>query len=218
MGIAFGGECMNWMDMTLREYQAALASSSPTPGGGTAAAVALGQAASLAIMVSDLTLGKERWKEGWEVAEAVQSVAIPLLHESGVLANQDSEAFDLVMESFALPKTTEDEKLVRRNAIRQATLHAAEIPYKTAESAMSLMRVLEPLARLGNANAVTDVGVSGLLASAAGKGAIFNVEINLDSLPEDHGLNMRQELSNLKEEMRLVSRSIMDAVRERMEA
>ena len=54
MGIAFGGECMNWMDMTLREYQAALASSSPTPGGGTAAAVALGQAASLAIMVCDL--------------------------------------------------------------------------------------------------------------------------------------------------------------------
>ena len=161
---------MNWMDMTLREYQAALASSSPTPGGGTAAAIALGQAASLAIMVSDLTLGKERWKEGWEVAEAVKNVAIPLLHESGVLANQDSDAFDLVMESFALPKTTEDEKLVRRNAIRQATLRAAEIPYKTAESAMRLMRVLEPLARLGNANAVTDVGVSGLLASSGRKG------------------------------------------------
>ena len=208
---------MNWMDMTLREYQAALASSSPTPGGGTAAAVALGQAASLTIMVSDLTLGKERWKEGWEIAEMAQSVAIPLLHESGVLAKQDSDAFDMVMDSFGLPKTTEEEKIARRSAIREATLHAAEIPYKTAASAMSLMRVLEPLARLGNANAVTDVGVSSLLASAAGKGAIFNVEINLDSLPEDQGLDMRQNLSNLKEEMRTVSRTIMDAVRERME-
>jgi len=208
---------MNWMDMTLREYQAALASSSPTPGGGTAAAVALGQAASLAIMVCDLTLGKERWAEGWGSAEAVQSVAIPLLHQSGLLANQDSDAFDLVMESFALPKSTDEEKLMRRDAIRKATLHAAEIPFKTAEAAMSLMQVLEPLARLGNANAVTDVGVSSLLASAAGKGAIFNVEINLDSLPEDQGVNMRQGLSSLKEEMRLVSRSIMDAVRERMQ-
>ena len=73
---------MNWMDMNLKDFQTALASSSPTPGGGTASAIALGQAASLAVMVCDLTLGNERWKDGWSVAERVQLTAIPLLHLS----------------------------------------------------------------------------------------------------------------------------------------
>ena len=68
MGFGKGGGSMNWADMTLREFQSALASSSPTPGGGTASAVALGQAASLSIMVCDLTLGNEKWKDGWTIA------------------------------------------------------------------------------------------------------------------------------------------------------
>ena len=58
-----------WMEMSIREFQSALASSSPTPGGGTAAAIALGQAAALSIMVCDLTIGSEKWKEGWEISE-----------------------------------------------------------------------------------------------------------------------------------------------------
>ena len=85
---------MNWMDLSLRDFQAAIASSSPTPGGGTAAAVALGQAASLAVMVSDLTIGKEKWRSGWKHAEITRSVATPMMDAAGVLATDDSEAFD----------------------------------------------------------------------------------------------------------------------------
>ena len=208
---------MNWMDMSVREFQAALASSSPTPGGGTAAAVSLGQAAALAVMVCDLTLGKEKWEGGWPTAEHVQALAIPMLNRAGVLASEDSDAFDAVMDSFGLPKSTDDEKDARRTAIRSAMMTAASVPFETATLAMNLLQGLPELARLGNANAVTDVGVAGLLASAAAKGAVFNVEINLQSLPEDYATKMRTELPQMKETIRAASREVMDAVRERMD-
>jgi len=205
------------MDMTLRDFQSALASSSPTPGGGTAAAVALGQAASLTTMVCDLTLGNDKWSSGWAVAEAAQTVAIPLLNKAGELAQADSDAFDSVMESFKLPKSTDAEKTERRDAIRKATLAAAEIPYETARSALALMKHLPELAKRGNGNAVSDVGVAGLLASAAAKGAVFNVEINLGSLPEEMGGELRSNLVTLKHEVKVISRAIMQAVRDRLE-
>ena len=209
---------MNWADMTLREFQAALASSSPTPGGGTAAAVALGQAASLSIMVCDLTLGSEKWKAGWSIAEEIQALATPLMGRSNELATEDSEAFDRVMAGFRMAKATDEEKINRRDAIRKATLEAAVVPFETASLSLKLLSQLPELARIGNANAVTDVGVAGLLASAAAKGAVFNVEINLDSLPENMGESVRKELPALKEETRLTSRAVMDAVRDRMDA
>ncbi len=208
---------MNWMDMSVREFQAALASSSPTPGGGTAAAVSLGQAAALAVMVCDLTLGKEKWEGGWPTAEHVQALAIPMLNRAGVLASEDSDAFDAVMDSFGLPKSTDDEKDARRTAIRSAMMTAASVPFETATLAMNLLQGLPELARLGNANAVTDVGVAGLLASAAAKGAVFNVEINLQSLPDDYAIEMRTALPQMKESIRAASREVMDAVRDRMD-
>ncbi len=203
--------------MTLRDFQSALASSSPTPGGGTAAAVALGQAASLTVMVCDLTLGNEKWSDGWTVAEAAQTVAIPLLNKAGELAQADSDAFDGVMDSFKLPKSTDAEKTERRNAIRKATLVAAEIPYETAHSALALMKHLPELAKRGNGNAVSDIGVAGLLASAAAKGAVFNVDINLGSLPDELGGELRTDLLAMKNEVKEISRAIMQAVRDRLE-
>ena len=209
---------MNWMEMSLKDFQAALASSSPTPGGGTAAAVALGQAAALSVMVCDLTLGSEKWSDGWPIAEEIQLLAIPLLHHSGVLAQQDSDAFDEVMASFKLPKSTEEEKLGRRDAIRAATLHAAQIPFETAQQASRLLNKLPQLAAKGNSNAASDVGVAGLLASAAAKGAVFNVEINLDSLPAEFGQEMREALPVMKEQVKTDSRALMDEVRRRIES
>jgi len=205
------------MDMTLRDFQSALASSSPTPGGGTAAAVALGQAASLTVMVCDLTLGNEKWADGWAVAEVAQTVAIPLLNRAGELAQADSDAFDGVMDSFKLAKSTDAEKTERRETIREATLVAAEVPYETARAALALMKHLPELAKRGNGNAVSDVGVAGLLASAAAKGAVFNVEINLGSLPEEMGGELRSDLLTLKNDVKVISREIMQAVRNRLE-
>lgn len=205
-----------WMEMTVRDFQSALASSSPTPGGGTAAAIALGQASALTIMVCDLTLGKDKWQAGWDAASAALSVSIGAMTRAGLLADEDSDAFDGVMDSFKLPKDSDEQKELRRNAIRIATLTATEKPFETAQLALELLKVLPGLANSGNANAVSDVGVAGLLASAACKGALFNVDINLDSLPEDMAVEIRVEAPKIQDEARILSREVMDAVRERI--
>ena len=207
---------MSWADKTLREFQDALASDAPTPGGGSAAGVALGQAAALAIMVSNLTLAKESCKDGWSVSKQVKETATPLLDQGLELATEDSQSFDAVVDAFRLPKQTNEEKEARRDAIRNATLGAAEVPYRTALSALELLRLLPELAKKGNGNAASDAGVAGLLASAALKGAVFNVEINLQSLPDNYGVEMRKQLPSLIEDGRLYSRQCMDEVRLRL--
>lgn len=205
-----------WMEMTVRDFQAALASSSPTPGGGTAAAISLGQASALTIMVCDLTLGKDKWQDGWNAANSALSSSVRIMSRAGELADEDSDAFDGVMSSFKLPKDTDEDKSIRRTAIRNATLGATETPFETAELALRLLKLLPELAIKGNANAVSDIGVAGLLASAACKGALFNVDINLDSLPEDMATEIRKSAPLILDESRDLSRQIMDAVRERI--
>lgn len=205
-----------WMEMTVRDFQTALASSSPTPGGGTAAAIALGQASALTVMVCDLTIGKEKWQDGWNIAEEAMRLSVKIMSRAGELADEDSDAFDEVMASFKLPKGSDEEVAVRRTAIRNATLIATEKPYETAELSLDLLKILPELARKGNSNAVSDVGVAGLLASAACKGALFNVDINLGSLPEDYAQEIRINAPRIQEESRTLSRQVMDAVREKL--
>ena len=205
-----------WMEMTVRDFQTALASSSPTPGGGTAAAISLGQASALTIMVCDLTMGKEKWQDGWSIAEKALASSVKIMSRAGELADEDSEAFDGVMASFKLPKDSEEEKNARRHAIRKATLGATEVPHETAKLALELLRHLPELASKGNANAVSDVGVAGLLASAACKGALFNVDINIAGLPGDMAVDIRESTPVILEESRKLSREIMDVVKERI--
>lgn len=206
----------NWDDMTLREFQAALASSSPTPGGGTAAAIALGQSAALACMVCDLTIGQEKWQSGWSISEQVSDIAIPIFTRSLELASEDSAAFDEVMAAFRMPKGDDNQINLRRVEIRRATLEAARTPLETARLAFQLLCSLPELAVHGNGNAVSDVGVASLLASAACKGALMNVEINLSSLPDDMGVDERTECAGLKQEVSDISRSSINAVQERL--
>jgi formiminotetrahydrofolate cyclodeaminase len=205
-----------WMEMTVRDFQAALASSSPTPGGGTAAAISLGQASALTIMVCDLTIGKDKWSEGWPIAEKAMLLAVKIMTRAGELADEDSDAFDMVMESFRLPKDTDEEKSFRREAIRKATLVATEKPFETAKLALDLLAVLPELAEKGNGNAVSDVGVAGLLASAACKGALFNVDINLPGLPDEMAQEIRANVPDIKENAKILSRKVMDKVRDRL--
>ena len=204
--------------MSLAEYRDALASDAPTPGGGTAAAVALSQGAALAVMVSNLTLGKERWEDGWSTAEACVKIAEPLLERGHQLAREDAEAFDLVMDAFRMPKSNEDEIAVRKSAIQDGTIGAAMVPMETAKLAYDLLNILPDLASTGNGNAVTDVGVAGLLVSAACKGALFNVEININSLPDDMATPLRTEMEELRIDCRDKAREIMHRVHERLQS
>lgn len=216
MGNTKGVVTMNFMDMTLTEFQSVLASENPTPGGGTASAVALGQAGALACMVSKLTLGSNKWESGWPIANETMTIANPILERAGELAREDSEAFDGVMQAYRMPKSTDDEKAVRRQAILESTLQATLVPLETAEHAVHLLSILPNLAKDGNENAITDVGVAGLLASAAAKGALFNVSINLGGLNEIQKEQIEPKVNHLTEQARMLSREIMDIVKSKL--
>ena len=203
-------------DMTLDQYRDALASKQPTPGGGSAAAVALSQGAALAIMVCELTMNKDKWSDGWGASQNTYDIATPLLERGYELATEDAHSFDDVMLAFKMPKETDEQMANRRNAIHNGTLKAAMVPLETAKHALELLVTLPALAMTGNGNAVTDVGVAALLISAACKGALFNVEINLSSLPDDVGVEMRSELESLREKCRITSRDVMHSVHDRM--
>lgn len=207
---------MNWNSLTLDEFQSSLASKSATPGGGTASAVALGQSAALVAMVSRLTIGNEKWQDGWNHSQSALETASEVMESSNRLAIEDSQAFDEVMSAFKLPKTTEVETGLRKESIRKATLLAAEVPYNTASLAIKLLEIMEPLSKSCNANAVSDVGVACLLATAGCKGALFNVEINLNSLPADLGSDMRNNIEQINEQCRELSKAIMHNVKSRL--
>jgi len=199
--------------MTVKEFQTALSSSSPTPGGGSASAISLGNAAALACMVCDLTISKEKWKDGWEDAEKIQSFAIPLFHDSLELANKDAESFEKVMQSWKLPKESEEEKKIRSNEIENATINAALIPLETANKASELLELLPILAEKGNANAITDVGVAALLAHAASSGALFNVRINLLGLDKPH---LSEEVKEISKKIEFNLSKTLDIVEKRL--
>ncbi len=207
----------DFADIPQIAFARALASSSPTPGGGSAAAVALSQAAGLVIMVSDITLGREKWEGGWQAARTAKAIATPLVEKGFDLAQQDSDSFDAVMESFRLPKQTEEQKSERKRAIQDATLHASLVPLMTAEAGLELLLTMADLAEKGNANAVTDVAVASLLASAACKGALFNVEINANSLGE-RGEELLARVKEIREVARTESRKVMKTVYDRLES
>ena len=207
---------MNWNSLTLDEFQSSLASKSATPGGGTASAVALGQSAALVAMVSRLTMGNEKWQDGWNHSQSALDTASEVIESSKRLAIEDSQAFDEVMNAFKLPKSTEVETALRKESIRKATLLAAQVPYNTASLAIELLERMEPLSKSCNANAVSDVGVACLLATAGCKGALFNVEINLNSLPVDLGSDMRNNIEQINERCRELSKAIMHNVKSRL--
>ena len=135
-----------------------------------------------------------------------------MIPRSGELAQEDSDAFDQVMASFRLPKQDQDDLEKRKQAIQASTLNAALVPLETAQQSVSLLSQLTELARDGNKNAVTDVGVAALLASAAAKGALFNVQININSLKEVD-TSLTNEVQQLSESAKQLSRQVMEEVR-----
>jgi glutamate formiminotransferase/formiminotetrahydrofolate cyclodeaminase len=161
-----------------------VAEGSPTPGGGSLSALAGALAAALAQMVANLTLGRSRYAASGEAMRAVRGEAQAAREELISLLRRDSEAFEAVLAARRLPAAGPDEERARQAAVEAATLGAARVPLRTAELAVAVARLARRAAEEGNPNAVTDAGTAAWLARAAGQGALLNVEINLQGLPE----------------------------------
>ena len=161
-----------------------IASSNPTPGGGSVAALSLAHAHSLATMVSRLTLKSDKWSDGHEIANHILQFSDKRIQNSISLADKDAEAFDAVMIAYRLPKG-EDDSDSRSEAIREATMGAALAPLETINASLDLMNDLLELSRNCNANALTDLAASAELAHSAAKIAELNVMINTQYINGD---------------------------------
>jgi len=161
-----------------------ISSADPTPGGGTVAALTLAHAQSLALMVSRLTVGKEKWQEGHIISSEIINSESVFLERSIYLANADSIAFDKVMESYRMPKNNDKERETRNNAILKSTIGAAKAPFEIAQEGHKFLLLLPELAKFGNLNAITDLAASAELAYSAIYIASLNVKINVDSMDD----------------------------------
>lgn len=172
------------IDLTARGLAEETASESPAPGGGSISAYMGALAAALGTMVANLTAHKAAYDEVWEkysdYAEEGQNLMEQLLH----LVDEDTAAFNRIMDVFAMPKKTDADKAARKEAMEAATLYATEVPLRTMETAYKVFPLLRAMVEEGNPASVTDAGVGTLAARAAVRGAFLNVKINAAGLTD----------------------------------
>lgn len=202
--------------LSLEQFLAALASDAPTPGGGTAAAVAGAMGAALAEMVAQLTLSKEKYASAHEAVRPIAEAGQLARTEFLSLAREDSEAYDRVVAARRLPKDTEAEKAARQRRIEVASRNATEVPMRTAQAAIRLLAALPELAEKGNPNAVSDVGAGALLLDACVEGALLNVGINLSGIMDATFVaEMQSETAILQGESQRLRSKVVALVRKR---
>jgi len=172
------------VDMNLVEFANETASESPAPGGGSISAYVGALGISLGTMVANLSSHKAGWDERWEefsdYAEAGQGYKDQLLY----LVDEDTNAFNRIMDAFKLPKGNDAEKSARMQAIEEASKYAIEVPFKVMETSLKSMDVIKAMAEIGNPNSVSDAGVGALCARSAIMGAFLNVKINASGLKD----------------------------------
>ena len=174
------------IDMDLVAFADETASESPAPGGGSIAAYCGVMGVSLGTMVANLSSHKRGWDDRWdEFSEwAVKGQAYK--NELLRLVDEDTNAFNKIMDAFGLPKATDEEKSARKQAIQDATKYAIQIPFRVMETAYKSMEVMKAMAEFGNPNSVTDAGVGALCARTSVLGAFMNVKINAGDLEDKY--------------------------------
>jgi glutamate formiminotransferase/formiminotetrahydrofolate cyclodeaminase len=170
---------------TLGDFLDRLASDEPTPGGGSAAALAGSLAASLLAMVAGISLRSKKRAADHPRFREMADEARGLRAELDLAVEEDARAFEDLLRARRLPQGSDDESASRAEALRRATLGAALVPIKVARAALRLLELLLELAERGNPNAISDVGVAVRAAVAALEGAGYNVRINLKGMEED---------------------------------
>jgi formiminotetrahydrofolate cyclodeaminase len=191
---------MKLTTLSVTELLAAFRSSEPTPGGGSAAALSSAIGASLLAMVASLpkprTAGEDDAKELAGAGRRCTALAVQL----EALIDQDSAAYDMVVGAFRLAKATDEEKAARSAAIQTALVAATEVPLEVMRRTAEALGLAPSVARLGNANAASDVQVAIGLLKAGLAGAKENVEINLGSVKDaDYATRVRGEAARLSE-------------------
>ena len=196
-------------DMSLTGFANETASESPAPGGGSISAYVGTLGVSLGTMVANLSAHKRGWDDRWEDfsdwAEKGQQFKDELLR----LVDEDTRAFNKIMDAFGLPKKTEEEKRARKEAIEAASKYAMEIPFKVMETAFNSIAVMRAMAENGNPNSASDAGVGALCALTAVEGAYLNVKINAMGITDK---KFTENMLRRAEELAQKARSCRDMI------
>ena len=172
------------VDMTCTGFAEETASESPAPGGGSISAYMGALAAALGTMVANLSSHKAGWDERWEYFSDWADNSMAVMNELLYLVDEDTAAFNKIMDVFGMPKSTDEEKAARAAAMEEATLYATQVPLRTMKAAYRAFDVVRAMAEEGNPNSVSDAGVGALAARSAVMGACLNVKINAAGLKD----------------------------------
>ena len=201
---------------TLADFLASVGSDAPTPGGGTASAVAGAMGAALTEMVVALTLGREKYASAHAAVRPIGEAARAARTQFLTLAREDADAYDDVVTARRLPKATDAEQAQRREALALANRRATEVPMRTAQLALRLLGLLPELVELGNPNAASDAGAAALLLETAAEGALLNVGINLPGVSDPQLVSrLQRETADLQENAQRLRSHVLAAVRKR---
>ena len=172
------------VDMTCAGFAEETASESPAPGGGSISAYMGALAAALGTMVANLSSHKAGWDDRWEYFSDWAEKGMAVMNELLALVDEDTAAFNRIMDVFGMPKGTAEEKEARAAAMEAATLYATQVPLRTMKAAYKAFDVVRAMAEEGNPNSVSDAGVGALAARSAVMGACLNVKINAAGLKD----------------------------------
>ena len=172
------------IDLTIEGFANETASESPAPGGGSIAASMGAFGVALGTMVANLSAHKSGWDYRWKEFSDWANKGKIYMDQLINLVDEDTNAFNKIMDAFGLPKGSDEEKVARKKAIQDATLYATEVPFKVMHLCYESMEVMRAMAEIGNPNSVTDAGVGALAARSGVLGAFLNVKINASGLED----------------------------------
>lgn len=202
---------------TVEEFLNELASNSPAPGGGSVAALAGALGSALTAMVCNLTIGKKKYADVEEGIKKVLEKIDPLREQFTGLINKDTQAFNKVMEAYALPKEGDALKTIRSAAIQSATKEATLVPLEVMKICVDALALAKFVAEKGNSNSVSDAGVAALMLQAAAEGAALNVKINLAGINDIEFVGWKsEELESVMKTCKKLSSEIMEIVHRSM--
>ncbi len=204
-------------DQTLTTFLDELASNSPAPGGGSVAALSGALGAALTSMVCNLTIGKKKYAEVEKEMNAVLEKAEDLRGQFTTLIDNDTEAFNKVMEAYGLPKDTEQQKALRAVAIQGTMKEAALVPLEVMKHVIDALALAGIVAEKGNASSLSDAGVSALMLNAACEAAALNVRINLASITDKNFVGWKEEeVTSILKTSKAKSEEILNNVKKKI--
>ncbi|MGC9345125.1 MAG: cyclodeaminase/cyclohydrolase family protein, partial [Bacteroidales bacterium] len=205
------------VSLSLESFMNETASESVAPGGGSVSAYLGSLGTALGSMVANISSHKRGWDERWEEFSSWAEKGKVIQNELLSLVDEDTNAFNMIMKAFGMPKTSEEDKKERKAAIEEATKNAILVPFKVMEVAFRAYEVIEEMVKEGNPNSVTDAGVGALAVRSCIKGAYLNVCVNTQGLEDKKfGDEIKAKAAELDAQSEQKEKKIIDLVESKL--